>query len=135
MSTNTITGWLSSLERELIEMDAAATAAQIGLWSEFSRYPDFPALGQEIFKGWAEHRYMDWQNIELSLHLKPVKPGVSERMKEAWRSLFKGKEVIVDEKNQQYVMVEASEASISLKIQFSKKNGKLSVTHQMEKAN
>lgn len=115
-----ISGWVALLKRELAEADQNAKKAQFQAWSKFALHPDFPQVGQDVFKGWIDNRYLDWTSINMTLYLKPVRPGFWTRIGPAFRWLFTGSKPMAIGKLVYEMAEKGEKGSVMVTVNFKK---------------
>lgn len=132
MNKGSISSWIASLQRELVEMDQHASVAQVEAWKKFHLNDEFPHIEHNYFEGYYDEAYLDWKVIQLELFLKERRP--------FWYIfiyLFRrilGTEKAVDPSQIEYVLCKSTNRrAIQLKVSFSKEDGKIKAESEVLK--
>lgn len=128
-----IAGWVALLKRELAEADENAKRAQFQAWSRFAEHPDFPQVGDEVFKGWIDNRYLDWTVVTMTLYLKPVRAGFFNRVIPAFRWLFLGRQPIALDDHVYELAEKGGENTIMIILNFNKQKEQVTSSFSVRK--
>lgn len=71
MPAQYISQLMKSVEYELAIADRQASIAQLKAWEKFSLHHDFPNVAPSVYEGWEEDRFLDWQEVNMQLSIKP----------------------------------------------------------------
>lgn len=128
-----IAGWIASLEREIAEADQNAKKAQFQAWTRFAQHPDFPQVGEDVFRGWIDNRYLDWTLLTVTLYLRPVRSRFFSRIGPSLRWLFTGAAPIKVDDTTFELAEKGGKGTLLVEVNFAKKNEKVTNTFSIRK--
>lgn len=96
MKSQTLIGWVKTVENEVLEMDNHAQDLQYWYWFDFVEfikkdlefYENNGILNQGLIYGWETGRYLDWSNIEIELFLRPIGLSYWNKILSTYKILF-----------------------------------------------
>lgn len=134
MQVDTIAGWVKTIESEILDMDISSRKLQSSYWFDFveqvkedlTRY-EIPALvDRDITNGWYQDRFLDWSNMEIEMHLRPVSDSIWKRIQPAFQLLFQSKYPAKFENRLYQTCAPDDKNAKRLSITFTKLEGKIS---------
>ncbi len=118
---------MASIQKELMEADKCSHVAQAKAWEKFNLYNEFPSVEGSVFEGWHAERYLDWETIDMELHIKPYFSFI-KYLKTIFLHLIGAKKEKMPAI--EYKITNVNDVkSIKIKIRFKKTEGKITSTY------